>query len=164
MNRIVLDYGDLVRTPATISGLISGTAFFPGGSGLWRGVMADGKLPEFFPQSPIMFVGNYWFNENGFKKALKHGSEEIDQITGFWAAMRAYIRVCGLVEEQCFFTNALMGLTRANGPATGRLTGDGRDFRKQCRAFFDEQVRLVEPKVVVIMGEHAKSHIRHRCE
>ena len=33
---------------------IDGTAFFPGGSGLWRGLEPYGKLPEEFPESPVM--------------------------------------------------------------------------------------------------------------
>ena len=159
MHEIVIDYGDLVQTPATIKGLVPGTSFFPGGSGLWCGEKPNGPLPEFFPKSPVMFVGNYWFNENGFKQAKSRGQEDVNQSTGFWASMRAYLKACQLDPRDCFFTNSLMGLTPGNGSATGRLTGDGPNFRKECRIFFGAQIRIVKPRVVALMGNHAQEEL-----
>lgn len=159
MHEIVRDYGNLVRTPALIDDLVSGTSFFPGGRGLWCGENPNGAIPELFPVRPVMFVGNYWFNENGFVEAKGRGSENIMQTTGFWASFQAYIRACGLQNQECFFTNALMGLTAGNGPATGRLTGDGPNFRKECRVFFGEQINIVKPRAVVLMGDHAQEEL-----
>jgi hypothetical protein len=69
MNEIVTDYGELVRTGETVDRLIEGTAFFPGGTGLWRGDRYGGPIPEFFPERPVMFLGH---NFDSKKHTVKH--------------------------------------------------------------------------------------------
>jgi hypothetical protein len=44
------------RTGSTISEIVNGTAFFPGGCGLWSGSIPFGAMPELFPDLPVMFV------------------------------------------------------------------------------------------------------------
>src|SRR5665213_2310156 len=59
MDNVVLDYGDTDADGVRrIGEPIDGTAFFPGGHGLWRGILPHGPLPEQFPHRPIMFVGH----------------------------------------------------------------------------------------------------------
>jgi len=158
MDRTVKDYGTLVPTPATISELVDGTSVYPGGTGVWRGEEPHGLLPEEFPESPFMFVAHNWYNEDGFRKAKDRGSEEVIEEL-FWTRLRAYLNHEGIPEQKCFFTNALMGLIPDNMKVRGRQEGGGSEFRAQCRKFFDEQVRIVCPRLVVVMGCHAKSEL-----
>lgn len=151
----VKDYGDLVPTPDEIESLVEGTSFFPGGKGLWCGEAPHARLPEIFPERPFMFVGNYWFNEEGFRQAKERGVEDVDQKTGFWASLRAYLKAADILEEQCFFTNAFMGLTPGKSAAQGRVTG-GPAFWTECRAYFNEQIRIVQPRAIIVMGDYAK--------
>lgn len=50
MRTTVTDYGTLKRTNDTLDTIIQETAFFPGGSGLWRGESPCGALPQAFPE------------------------------------------------------------------------------------------------------------------
>lgn len=161
MHRDVTDYGRIIPPPSTIEGLIDGTAFFPAGCGLWRGEDPHGPLPEHFPETPIMFVGNNWSNEKYFIGDRIRGIEsDIKHPTGFWGSFRLYLEVCKIDPRECFMTNALMGFLPDEAPSEGELQGAGCNFRSECRHFFDEQVRIVRPRMIVAMGNHAQSELR----
>jgi hypothetical protein len=51
MEKLVNAYGENARP---ICGRVDGTAFFPGGVGLWRGVTPQGEIPRYFPTKPVM--------------------------------------------------------------------------------------------------------------
>ena len=89
--KIVTTFPPSVRdTGNTIDELISGTAVFPGGSGLWRGPDCFGELPEFFPESPIMFVGHNFDSEDGYEKSKKQGGGK-QNAHNFWGVLLAYL-------------------------------------------------------------------------
>ncbi len=95
------------RTEKTVDKLIDETAFFPGGTGLWRGENPHGLLPEYFPHAPMMFVAHNFGNEVGYKRACNKGGEAQ---YFFWQNLREYLRFAAVLPEHCFFTNALMGI------------------------------------------------------
>jgi hypothetical protein len=66
---------DVRRTGATLSELIPGTAFFPGGAGLWRGSQPFGPMPEFFPDHPVMFVGHNFDSARAYAVWKERGGE-----------------------------------------------------------------------------------------
>jgi hypothetical protein len=143
----------VVRTPTQLEDLIPGTAFFPGGHGLWRGPRERGSLPEHFPQSPVMFVGHNFDSVRAFRKSLTNGGEP----TGpFWTKLIAILQAASLSPEDCFFTNALMGLKpgRATGPMPG-VAG----YKDQCLSFLREQVEIVAPRAVVALGVNAERYV-----
>lgn len=143
----------VVRTPARLEDLIPGTAFFPGGHGLWRGPLERGPLPKHFPLSPVMFVGHNFDSVRAFNRSLINGGEP----TGpFWTKLIAILDAASISPEDCFFTNALMGLKP--GSATGSMPGVA-GYKKQCLLFLREQVEIVAPRAIVALGANAERYV-----
>ena len=154
MKTLVTKYHSTVRqTGSTLSDLIPGTAFFPGGSGLWRGPVARGPMPALFPDSPVMFVGHNFDSIRAFDKAFLNGGEANGE---FWRRLSAILAGAALAPEGCFFTNVLMGLKP--GSATGSMPSvDG--YREQCALFLQKQIEIVRPSAVVALGIRAESYV-----
>ena len=155
MDRIVRDYHpDVGRTGKRISELIAGTSMFPGGAGLWRSEFSFGALPEFFPDTPVMFVGHNFDSIAAHDASQQRGGEGNST---FWKILRGYLDVAGLRPDQCFFTNALMGLKP--GSAVGPMpTVPG--YEEQCRAFLLRQIEIVKPCAVIALGNSAEAQIK----
>jgi hypothetical protein len=155
MQLVVRSYHPDVRgTGATLSELIPGTAFFPGGAGLWRGSQPFGPLPEFFPDNPIMFVGHNFDSARAYAVSKERGGEAQSP---FWKNLLAYLSHAGLEPGECFFSNALMGLKP--GSATGPMPSTPA-YKDECQAFLHEQIRIVKPSLVVALGEKAFTCVR----
>lgn len=155
MDDTVLSYHPtVVRTNSTVEGLIQGTAFFPGGAGLWRGSQNFGEMPEGFPESPIMFVGHNFDSQLAYERSLSNGGE----VSGhFWSRLRGMLKAAGLCSERCFFTNALMGLKP--GSALGPMPSVA-GYKDECRAFLARQVEIVDPSTIVALGDDAYLYVR----
>lgn len=148
MNDIVRDYDD--GDPDGVQRVcepIDGTAFFPGGHGLWRGTKPHGPLPEFFPNAPVMFVGHNFDSVRGYRRSQERGIELVRNTT--WVKLLQCIAAAGLRPEECFFTNALMGLQPKASVGTLKTT---ERFRAECRQFLSEQVRIVRPRAIAALG------------
>ncbi|HEX8034436.1 MAG TPA: hypothetical protein VF510_11340, partial [Ktedonobacterales bacterium] len=85
---------------------IGGTAFFPGGAGLW-GTAPHQLLPP-MPVGGVMVLGHNFDCETGFAASLHRGGENLNGPT--WRTICSVLRQAGIALEQCFFTNAYMGL------------------------------------------------------
>jgi uracil-DNA glycosylase len=154
MQTLVTKYHPTVRqTGSTLAGLIPGTAFFPGGSGLWRGLEARGPMPTHFPDPPVMFVGHNFDSIRAFDKAFHKGGEAGSE---FWRRLLAMLAGASLSPQRCFFTNALMGLKP--GSATGSMPSV-HGYREQCALFLQKQIEIVRPSVVVALGVKADSYV-----
>ena len=154
MKMLVTKYHPTVRqTGSTLSDLIPGTAFFPGGSGLWRGLEARGPMPALFPDAPVMFVGHNFDSIRAFDKAFLNGGEARSE---FWRRLSAILAGAALSPERCFFTNALMGLKP--GSATGSMLSV-QGYREQCALFVQKQIEIVRPSAVVALGVKAESYV-----
>lgn len=69
-----------------------------------------------------------------------------------WANLLPLLHEAGIAPEQCFFTNAYMGLREGAG-TTGRFPGSrDEQFVERCRAFFLHQIRAQQPRVVLALG------------
>jgi hypothetical protein len=148
-DRLVTDYGLVERTGP----LVSWTSFFPGGAGLWQGNDVKGEpLPEFFPEHPYMFVGHNYDGSDSYHKMVKRGWERRN--TAFWFTFLAYLDFAKINPSNVFMTNLLMGLRI--GKAQGPMEGAGPLFGRQCRAFWDQQIEIVKPCRVVVMGKPAR--------
>lgn len=146
MGELVTDYpeGKVTR----ISERMGGTAFFPGGYGLW-GTQPNEPLPP-MPVGGVMVLGHNFDSENSFKKPLKHQGENLTK--GTWLHLRLLLEKVGIPKERCFFTNFYMGL-KPGDKATGKLPAAGdKNFVRSCQAFFREQLKVMQPKVVLILG------------
>lgn len=115
---------------------INGTAFFPGGCGLWCGLEHFAPAPAFFPETPVMFVAHNYASVNAFRLLRAKGGEG-----GFWwrDIVIPLLRGSGLDPSRAFFTNALMGLK--DGPSLGKMNAP-RQFESECSLSLQEQVRV----------------------
>ena len=129
---------------------VDGTAFFPGGTGLWRGLEAYGKLPDEFPEAPIMFLGHNFDSVKGHKDSCTRGIERMN--TGTWHFLIRYLAAAELDPAGGFYTNAFVGLQPKN--ANGTLYAN-EEFYQECRAFLIEQISIVRPRLIVALGQNA---------
>ena len=129
---------------------IRGTAFFPGGFGLWRPDAAQ-PLPD-MPVGGIMVLGHDFHSERGYEESLARGCEAESQPT--WRQLRELFRVVGIEFMRCFFTNIYMGLREGRnttGPFPGR---SDTAFVEHCRRFLVQQLMVQRPSVIVTLGIH----------
>jgi hypothetical protein len=154
MQRLVRSYHPAVGTTGnSIPELIPGTAFFPGGTGLWRGDQPCGALPDDFPEAPVMFVAH------NFDSICAHNAAKIrggEPQSFFWRTLLAYLECAGTDAESCFFTNALMGLKP--GSAVGDMpTVPG--YEDECNQFLVRQIEIVKPSLIVALGRKAHKRV-----
>jgi hypothetical protein len=144
---------DVRKTGSTLSELISGTAFFPGGTGLWRGNQPFGRVPDLFPDAPVMFVGHNFDSIRGYNRSIVKGGEAH---SFFWGILLAYLAHARIGPEQCFFTNALMGLKP--GSAVGAMPAVP-GYHDECHAFLNSQIEIVNPSLIATLGKKAFSRV-----
>ncbi|HEY2496003.1 MAG TPA: uracil-DNA glycosylase family protein [Candidatus Angelobacter sp.] len=132
-----------VQTP------IQGTAFFPGGYGLWS--------PDDDPRGQIMVVGQDFNSVRVHKKALLDGTEVHSSAT--WRELGNILAASCISASRCFFTNFYMGL-RDGGCEEGQFPGlpgirrsqEFKDFTKRCLDFFHTQLHFFRPKLIFTLG------------
>ncbi len=125
---------------------IRGTAFFPGGLGLWLDEHGNAE-----PDTPeVMVVGQDFNTLASYENARKAGSEIETSRT--WQNIEKIFPKLGLSFCQCYCTNFYMGL-RENGPETGIFPG-ARDpeFVRRSVRFFERQMEVMKPKLIVTLG------------
>ena len=154
--------GSLAKYPpgvVPVPAYLQGTAFFSAAAGL---VVhdPDGPLPP-FPFGGVMFVGHNLDSESAFRRRLAsgqaHGGPGRPMLT--WRNLYRLLDAAGLDAQQCFFTNAYVGLKGGDDP-TGRFPGAGDpEFRAWCRAFLDDQIELMQPRVVATLGTDARRFV-----
>jgi uracil-DNA glycosylase len=131
-------------------GCILGTAFFPGGLGLWNS--NPNTSPHPVPVGGILIVGHNFDSEVGFQRSLHQGGENPNGAT--WRPLLAFLQQVGIAPEQCFFTNAYVGL-RAGNRAMGAFAGArDPDFVRWCRSFLLKQLRVIQPRLILTLGAY----------
>lgn len=130
---------------------IRGTAFFPGGAGLWR-PDPDTPLPE-MPIGGVMILGQDFHSKRGYEASLAAGHERLSSPT--WRQLLPLLDRAGIRPERCFFTNAYMGL-REGDKSTGPFPG-ARDtkFAQRCREFLGVQISVQKPRLILTLGSRA---------
>lgn len=135
---------------------IRGTAFFPGGCGLWNPRRVE-RLPP-LPIGGVMVLGHDFHSRAAFTRSFEAEGEVIEGPHGAYRMGRTWRNLLPLLEdagirpEECFFTNAYMGL-RESDATMGRFPGS-RDpqFVERCRRFFVTQLRTQRPAVILSLG------------
>ena len=127
---------------------IIGTAFFPGGYGLWN---PSGSLPlPAFPVEGVMVLGHDFHSEAGYNASFARGYESPTQPT--WRNLLPVLDRSGISPTECFFTNVFMGL-RAGTATTGEFPGArNADFVDHCERFLWSQIRAQRPSLIVTLG------------
>jgi hypothetical protein len=106
---------------------IPGTAFFPGGYGLW--LEENVRVP--FPTGQIMVVGQDFNSKKAYDAAWRRGTEVKTSAT--WRTLQKVLVGSDIFPDQCFFTNLYMGLHKGK-PETGRFPG-ARDKALRCSVY-----------------------------
>ena len=133
---------------------VVGTAFYPGGCGLWCGSEHFARVPEAFPDSPAMIVAHNYAGVKAFERFRKRGGE-----SGSWWRDKVIplLSVAGIDHTNAFFTNALMGLR--DGASVGSMNAT-KEFENECSLFLLEQIRIVNPSVIIAFGQDAYPRVR----
>lgn len=127
---------------------IEGTAFFPGGFGLWRPDVSQ-PLPA-FPLSGVMVLGHDFHSEAGYRDSLARTRESETQPT--WRQLTKLLGEVNIDPTRCFFTNVYLGL-RAGAATTGPFPGaKDETFVSHCLAFLTEQLAAQRPSLVLTLG------------
>jgi uracil-DNA glycosylase len=130
----------------------SGLGFFPYSNGLWEGKNARAT----FPLNGIMILGQD-FGTTGYVEKLKSLPESEGLPT--WRNIKKLMKECGINMSDCFFTNAIMGVRIAGEPMVGksppfkRKHHGGKDFLDACYTFFEHQVAVQKPKMIICLGK-----------
>ena len=127
---------------------ILGTAFFPGGYGLWN---PTGALPlPPFPVNGVMVLGHDFHSETGDEASLARGHESSTQPT--WRNLLPVLQRAGISPTECFFTNVFMGL-RAGRATTGEFPGArNADFVAFCEDFLLSQISVQRLSLIITLG------------
>jgi hypothetical protein len=101
---------------------IAGLAFFPGGCGLWtdppeKPVPVTSELPV----GKVMMLGHNFDSEESYNRSLDRGYGVVN--TGAWGGLKKLLPSWGIDLEDCFFTNAYMGLKADSAKSTGAFPG-----------------------------------------
>jgi len=104
-----------------------------------------------------MVLGHDFYSEAGFRRFVQTRGESTRGPT--WRNLLALLARVGVGTQECFFTNAYMGL-RAGSQNTGRFPG-ARDaaYVERCRSFLLEQLRAQEPRVILSLGSHVPAFL-----
>jgi hypothetical protein len=131
----------------TITDRISGTAFFPGGCGLFLEGRDTNSVQ--FPHGGVMIVGHNFDSEDGFNASLKRGKEKLTG--GTWRTLIRLLEGASVPLDCCFFTNAFMGLCRGSNCLDYRGRHDQR-FRTACASFLKAQIGWQRPRLIITLG------------
>jgi uracil-DNA glycosylase len=131
-------------------GRIPGTAFFPGGLGLWN--TQPNVPPPPVPVGGSLIVGHNFDSEVGFQRSFHHAGENLNGAT--WRTLLAFLKQVGIPSEQCFFTNAYVGLRTGNRAMGAFVGAQDPDFVCWCRTFLLEQIRLIQPRLILTLGAY----------
>lgn len=127
---------------------IRGTAFFPGGYGLFVSE-PGGELPS-FPFGGVMVLGHDFHSEIGYRRSLAQDCESLSQPT--WRNLLRLLAQAAIPTADCFFTNFFMGL-RQGTITTGVFPGSKSEpYVEYCRRFLLRQLEVQRPRLVLTLG------------
>lgn len=130
---------------------MNGTAFFPGGDGLWKAKQGDD--PE-FPFGGTLVLGSDFGDEAWFDAQFDNGGTWREETNGAtWRGLLNLIDLAGIVRSSLFCTNAWPCLREGDEPVKGGIPG-ARDpeFTQRCVAFFKGTVEMMKPSLIVPLG------------
>ncbi len=134
----------VIRIPATIAG----TAFFPGGSGLWN--PAKSRRWPAMPVGGVMILGHDFDSEESYHRSFQIGDESAGPT---WRNLIALLDEVEIPIDRCFFTNAYMGM-RAGASSMGRFPGaKDANYVARCQKFFLLQLRMQSPGLLLTLGK-----------
>lgn len=135
--------------------IIPAPAFFPGG----LGCVSEAALNSASCVGGVMFIGQDFGTVEYTENVLASGQGEAASVT--WSVLLKLLSAERIDPEQCFFTNALLGL-RPGTVMTGNAPG-WRDPRlvEASRIALREQIRLIRPTAIFALGLPAARSLGH---
>jgi hypothetical protein len=145
---------------APVGRQLPGLGFFPGGDGLWK--LPGATEPADLSAKPVMLVGSTFGTAAEFRSLIFE--EDRDARNKTWSILIDLLQRAEVPCEQCFFTNAYPGLLCDLAHNPGEKKGRGGNvvklapaqldqvFVSHCRAFFLEQVRHFQPRLILFLG------------
>lgn len=126
-----------------ISGEISGRGFFPGATGI---IDPSKKLSDL----DYLVLGQDQDTKRGFDRSVKEGNEEY---TPTWKKMKALFETASIDMENCFFTNALLGVRSSEKKNTGKSPGfKSYEFVQACLSVLQKEIEVQKPKAIICLG------------
>ena len=132
--------------------VMHGPGFFPGCIGTIEEGIDLNNLP-------IMVLGQDFDTVEKNKVIIPSVGEIEHNMT--WQNLKNLLKEVGLDKRKCFFTNAYMGL-RGSGKNYGKSPAaykKGDAFAKQCHEFFEIQLNVIKPKLVLVLGKETAKFI-----
>lgn len=144
------------ETMISINGEISGQAFFPGGKGTF---LNDDDLSN----KDIMILGQDFDGERNYNISLQRGKEDIEK-NPTWKNMLMFLESLSISPNNCFFTNAILGIRKgASGTGVSPAFKD-KKFLKDCQDFFQYQLEIQKPKVIFVLGKQVAEFLSGTSE
>lgn len=142
-------YPDFV---APIREMIKGTAFFPGGRGIWLEEETD-----IFPS--ILVLGQDFSTFEEYLKMLHGHSNDLNCPT--WKNIIKLFEQAEINLTECFFSNVFVGLRKTKS-MVGKFPGfRDKEFVQKNLDFLDVQVEEIEPKLIITLGIFAPMMLGH---
>ena len=111
-------FGSYPNGVIQIPGRLDGTAFFPGGWGLWN--TQPHELPPPVPiGGSLVLQGIILIAKPFHQRSLHHAGENLKSAT--WRTLLAFLKQVGISQNECFFTNAYVGSVPSRRPCYGRI-------------------------------------------
>lgn len=127
---------------------VSGLGFYPVG----RGLSKEGQT--IISDKKFMILGHDFGGYKGYSKAIKEQEESKNGPT--WRRLLSLLNKAGIHEDDCFFTNAIMGQRRVELKS---IKNDSwvqeEDFKNDCLDFLKVQLIVQQPDVVLVLGKEA---------
>ena len=139
-----------------VKGEILGRAFFPGGKGTF-------DLSDTISDKQIMILGQDFDCETGYAKSKNQGKENI-KTNPTWRNILKFLDVIKIPHNNCFFTNAIMGVRIGNVATRQSPAFKHPDFIKDCQAFFLKQLELQKPKAIFVLGKYPAQFLAEIAE
>jgi hypothetical protein len=139
-----LSYPDSMKM---VKGEIEGRAFFPGG----KGTFSNGNTVS---DKDIMILGQDFDCEANFEVSKTNKKEDINK-NPTWRNLLAILKEANISPDNCFFTNAILGV-RKGSLGTGKSPAfRDSNFIKDCQNFFLYQIETQKPKAIFVLGKFA---------
>lgn len=124
-------------------GKISGASFFPAGIG---GISSAPLIPR----RSIMVLGNDQDTKRGLKKSIDEGDETYSPT---WKNIEDLFGRSGINLDDCFFTNAIMGVRTNSKSNVGRSPAlNNSAFMRQCIDLLNDQIEFQRPGTIICLG------------
>lgn len=126
---------------------IPGPAFFPGGRGL---VSNDGGVGDNLHVGGVLVLGHNYGTVGDHSDYTDARGEVEGSAT--WGSLKKLLREIKIPLDQCFFTNAYVGLLDRESNVGTHPGHHDPDFKEGCRQLLRTQILLQLPRLILVLG------------